>query len=120
DSHRRGLPRHHGRAGLVPLRIELYAQRLEPLTDSFAHRRRVLSNATGKHERIEPPERRRIRAKEPAYAITEHIHGVRRTRIGGLLVEQLPHVARALRYAEQTRARGHQLGDLIDRQSVRT
>ena len=81
--------------------IQVDAQPRRIPADALTNRRRVLADAGGEDQGVEPTERGGQRPQLASNSIDEEIDGLPGARVGAL--EERPHVARDARHAQQTR-----------------
>src|SRR5205823_7141585 len=77
--------------GVVRGAIDAHAEVLEAGADSFAHGRRVLADAAGEDERVEPAESRGESADRLARLVREHFDGERGAGVALSALEQRLH-----------------------------
>ena len=81
--------------------VDLDAQVLEPVADAGADRGRLLADAAGEHERVEPAEHRRQRADVLAGLVAEDVDGERGTPIPLPPLQQRLHVRGVARQRDE-------------------
>ena len=85
----------------VSLGFEFDAQESQPFANPGADRGRMLSDATGEHQRVQSAQRRREGADPFLDLVAKQRHRFSRPHVLRFTVEQVTHVGTGLRHAEQ-------------------